>query len=115
MAEDRVLYCNCSYAKVVPEETKQAVLEALGASGVAFDAVPDLCEMSARKDPALAALAAPGDGTTRIAACYPRAVRWLFHAAGTPLPEEGVEVANMREETADDVVAQLTAGQGDEA
>ena len=29
MAEDRVLYCNCSYAKVVPEETKQAVLDTL--------------------------------------------------------------------------------------
>ena len=42
-----------------------------------------------------------------IAACYPRAVRWLFHAAKLPLPEEGVEILNMREQAADEVVSRL--------
>lgn len=102
---DRILYCNCSYAKVIPEATKGEVLQRLCASGRSFEAVPDLCEMSARKDPALARLAAAGD--TKIAACFPRAVRWLFHAAGTPLPEQGIEVLNMREMEADQVVAGL--------
>jgi hypothetical protein len=37
-------------------------------------------------------------------------VKWLFAAAGAPLPVEGVEVRNMRVETADDVTAALLAG-----
>ena len=109
----RLLYCHCKYAKVVPEERKREVLAALSESGVAFDAVADLCEMSARKDPELARLAAPG--ATKIAACYPRAVKWLFHAAGTPLDDERVEVLNMREAEAGEIVARLLPGPAEEA
>ncbi len=101
----RILYCHCAYAKVVPEETKQKVLRELNASGVSFDAVADLCEMSARKDPALQRLASGGE--TKIAACFPRAVEWLFHAAGAPLAKAGVEVLNMREDSAEDVLQAL--------
>jgi hypothetical protein len=93
-SETRILYCRCAYAKVVPLETKDAVLRALSDSGQSFDAVPDLCEMSARADPTLKQLAEGGD--VRIAACYPRAVKWLFNAADAKLPEEGVEILNMR-------------------
>ena len=103
----KILYCNCTYAKVVPVEVKKGVLRRLSDSGQAFDAVADLCDMSARKDPALKKIA--DGGCTRIAACYPRAVKWLFHAAGTPLPDDGVEVLNMREASADDVVKELLA------
>lgn len=102
----RVVYCHCAYAKVVPQATKDAVLRGLSDSGVPFDAVPDLCELSAKKDPCLAELAL---GPARIAACYPRAVKWLFSAAGSPLPETGVDVLNMRTDTADDIVAKLLA------
>jgi len=109
----RILYCNCSYAQVVPKEVKEEVLRKLCESGVAFDAVADLCDMSARKDPALAKLV--DSGAVRIAACYPRAVRWLFHAAGTPLPKNGVEVLNMREESAAAVVGALFAAPGKQA
>lgn len=101
----RILFCNCTYAKVVPPEVKAEVLKRLCASGVAFDAVPDLCDMSARKDPALGRIA--GNGCMRIAACYPRAVKWLFHAAKAPLPKEGVEVLNMRTQSADEVIGRL--------
>jgi hypothetical protein len=101
----RLLYCHCAYAKVVPEDTKDRVLDELLRSGVPFDAVADLCEMSARKDPALARLAAPGE--TRIAACFPRAVKWLFHGAGHPLHEDGVTILNMREDSAESVVGGL--------
>lgn len=97
----RILYCHCAYAQVVPKAVKEEVLQRLAESGVAFDAVPDLCEMSARRDPALRQLA--GEGDVKIAACFPRAVKWLFSAAGTPLPAEGVEVLNMRTEPADKV------------
>ncbi|MFN3485719.1 MAG: hypothetical protein ACK44W_09590 [Planctomycetota bacterium] len=105
----RILFCNCTYAKVVPAEVKDEVLRRLCASGSAFDAVPDLCDMSARRDPALRRLAEGGN--LRIAACYPRAVRWLFHAAGAPLPAEGVEILNMRAEKADEVARRLTDGE----
>ena len=88
-----ILYCNCTYAKVVPDEVKAQVLENLAASGVAFEAVPDLCEMAASKDPALKRLAA--SGPIKVAACYPRAVKWLFAQAGAPLAE-GSDVLNMR-------------------
>lgn len=108
MSCDRLLYCHCTYAKVVPAEVRNEVLERLGASGVAFEAVPDLCEMSARKDPALLDLRGREPGTKlRIAACYPRAVRWLFHAGGAPLEEGTFEIHNMREHSAGEVVAGL--------
>lgn len=107
---ERILYCNCTYAKVVPREVKEEVLRRLTESGAAFDAVADLCDMSARKDPALKRIAETG--CVRIAACYPRAVKWLFHAAQAPLPAEGVEVLNMRDQSAEDVIRGLLPGKG---
>ena len=105
----RILYCHCAYAQVVPAEVKQAVLAKLAESGVAFDAVADLCELSAKRDPAMAQLAA--GGPVKIAACFPRAVRGLFAAADAPLPPEGVEIRNMRAETAEQVIEALLAGE----
>ena len=105
----RILYCHCAYAQVVPKEVKLEVLERLSAAGVSFDAVPDLCEMSARRDPKLLELANTDGGVVRIAACYPRAVRWLFGAAEVPLPENGIEILNMRVAPADEVVNALLA------
>lgn len=101
----RILYCHCAYAQVVPREVKEAVLKKLSESGVAFDAVADLCELSARRDPALQRLA--DGGAVKIAACYPRAVKWLFAAAGAALPLDSAEVLNMRVQTADEVAAAL--------
>jgi hypothetical protein len=103
--QPRILFCNCTYAQVVPPEVKAAVLKKLCESGVAFDAVADLCEMSARHDPALKQLAE--GGAVKIAACYPRAVKWLFAAAKSPLPLDATEVLNMRVDSAEDVAAAL--------
>ena len=106
MAEPaRLLYCNCTYAQVVPKEVKEAVLRKLCETGLPFDAVADLCEMSARRDPALKRLAE--GGTIKIAACYPRAVKWLFTAARAPLREDGAEVLNMRVAVAEEVFKAL--------
>lgn len=105
----RILYCNCTYAQVVPPEVKQQVLRKLAESGVAFDAVADLCELSAKRDPALKQFAQ--GGPVKIAACFERAVRGLFIAAETPLPDTGVEIRNMRTETADQVIESLFNGQ----
>lgn len=105
MSAPKILYCHCTHAQVVPKEVKEAVLKKLCESGVSFEAVADLCEMSARQDPALKRLTV--GGTVKIAACYPRAVKWLFHTANAPLPIDGTEVLNMRVLPADEVAAAL--------
>lgn len=109
-AAPNLVYCRCTYARVVPRQVKDDVLEALSASGVDFDAVPDLCEMSARRDPRLAEIA--GGKAVTISACYPRAVRWLFSSAGSPLDKDRVTILNMREETAEAVTSAMLAPNG---
>jgi hypothetical protein len=107
MSTPAILYCHCQYAQVVPKEVKEAVLRRLCESGVAFDAVADLCEMAARHDPALKQLAA--NGAVKIAACFPRAVKGLFHQCNADLAPDKTEVLNMRTLTADEVCARLAA------
>lgn len=103
----RVLYCHCAFARVIPPPAKAAVLARLAASDVPFEAVPDLCEMSARCDERLQTLAA---GTpVAIVACYERAVRGLFHRAGAPLPADGVTVLNMRAEAPEAIAETIDA------
>lgn len=99
-----IVYCHCAFARVVPPEVKAAVLDRLAASSAEFEAVPDLCEMSARRDPRLAVLASTE--SLKIAACFPRAVRGLFEAAGSPLPATA-QILNMRTESADRVAGSL--------
>lgn len=100
-----ILYCHCQYAQVVPPAVKEAVLKKLCESNQPFEAIPDLCELSARRDPSLQRLA--NAGPVKIAACFPRAVKWLFAAANAPLPLGATEVLNMRNQSADEVVAAL--------
>ena len=107
----RILYCHCAYANVVPAATKTAVLEGLVRSGAEFDAVPDLCEMVARRDPRLAELSA--DTPLRIAACYPRAVKWLFASAGVNIDGRTV-VCNMRTESAERVLEGILSTEGEQ-
>ena len=103
----KLLYCRCAYAQVVPQGVKDAVLEKLSDSGASFESVADLCEMAAHRDERLKAFAA---GTpVRIAACFPRVVKGLFTQCGAPLPEEGVEILNMRVQTADEIAQQMLA------
>lgn len=100
----RILYCHCQYAQVVPTEVKAAVLRRLTESGKAFDAVADLCELSARQDPVLRQISE--GGPVKIAACFPRAVKWLFHSGGADLALDTSEVLNMRVQS----VEELTRG-----
>lgn len=99
MAPHRILYCHCQYAQVLPKEVKEAVLKKMCESGVEFEAVADLCELSARRDPLLKELAE--GGPLKIAACFPRAVKWLFAAAGAPLNGATTEVINLRVESSE--------------
>jgi hypothetical protein len=101
----RILYCHCQYAQVLPKEVKEAVLLALCEADAQFDAVADLCELSARRDPLLKELAA--GGPLKIAACFPRAVKWLFAAANAPLDPNQTQVCNMRTDSAAEASAAL--------
>lgn len=106
-APAKILYCRCAFAQVLPEAAKNEVLERLCESGIGFESVSDLCEMAARKDPRLHDLVS-GEAPVRIAACYPRAVKWLFHQAGVPFPDDGrIEVLNMRDTPAELLVEAL--------
>ena len=107
-ARPALLYCRCAYARVVSPKVKDGVLEALAASDVDFDAAPDLCEMSARRDPRLKEIAKAGP--VKIAACYPRAVHWLFNDAGSPLDKAQVTILNMREQSAEEVARAMLNG-----
>lgn len=81
------------------------MLQRLSGSNVAFEAVADLCEMSARHDPALKRLSE--GGPVKVAACFPRAVKWLFSAANAPLPVDTTQVLNMRTQTSDEVISAI--------
>lgn len=105
MPTPQILYCHCQYAQVLPKEVKEAVLRTLCESGAAFEAAADLCELSARKDPKLREWSS--SGPLKIAACYPRAIKWLFAAAGTPLDPASTEVRNLRIENAESACAAL--------
>lgn len=50
------------------------------------------------------------DGAVKIAACYPRAVKWLFAAAGHPLVASQTEVL-MRTLPSAEIAEALTSGQ----
>ena len=104
----RILYCRCAYAQVVPTAVKDAVLAGLAEAKRGFEMVPDLCEMAARRDPQRAG--ATGEfRQVRIAACWPRAVQGLFVLADAALPPQGVEILNMRTDTAETVLAGVLA------
>ncbi len=104
-ASATILYCRCAYAQVVPQGVKDEVLAKLCDSGSSFETVADLCEMAAHRDPRLTALASCGQ--LRIAACFPRVVKGLFTQAGSPLPDEGIEILNMRTDSADSIATAL--------
>ncbi len=105
----KVLYCHCAYAQVVPSEVKATVLRALCGSGVEFEAVSDLCELAARKDPRLQELSR--GPFLKIAACYPRAVKGLFAAAGFPLQNDSCEILNMRMQSTAEITEGLLNGE----
>jgi hypothetical protein len=49
-------------------------------------------------------------GPVKIAACFPRAVKWLFAAAGSPLDALNTEVCNLRVQQAEAAWESLLSG-----
>lgn len=81
-----MVVCRCADANLLPENWRDLLPDFDGELVV----VPDLCELVQRKDPLLARVAAAG--RIAVAACHPRAVRWLFDAAGAALPADAVTI-----------------------
>jgi len=103
----RVLYCHCANTRLAADDDRRRVRAALRASGADVEATADLCGLAARRDARLAALAAAAD--LHVVACYPRAVRWLFEAAGAPLRPDA-QVHNLRAAGAAGVLEALGLG-----
>lgn len=97
-----VLYCDCGGCDIIPEATRRRVLAALRRCGRPVLAVRDLCGCAARRDARLSQVAAAESAT--VVACYPRAVRWLFDWAGSPLDAARVQCLNMRTQSADEIL-----------
>lgn len=100
-----IVFCNCGHAKIISDDVKAQILRALNESGVQFQAVQDLCELAANKAPILQQWA--GAEELKIIACFPRAVKWLLNAGGYPLPDNRLEVFNMRTEAAEDIISSV--------
>ena len=98
----KLIYCNCTYAKIIPEDRKKEVLAGLSKLDEDVIMVPDLCEASARKDPIIEELL--NDGPACVIACYKRSVKWLAHNAGVTWDEKLIEVHNMREVEAQSIL-----------
>lgn len=89
----QILYCDGASCDRIASVTRHAVRTALQESGRAYRSVPDLCAAAARRDPFLAECAGAADLT--VIACHPRTVRWLLHAAATPLNATTVAFLDM--------------------
>ena len=100
-----VLFCNCIYSEIIDRDKKAKILHTLRSSGINFEVVGDLCEYSAKKMSPLKKWAQAEPLT--IIACYPRAVRWLFFAAGASLENKQVEFLNMRTSSAQEIISQI--------
>ena len=99
------IYCHCANSAVITNRVKLGVLDAIKDAGIEFEAVPDLCKLSAERDGALKRWAKAK--SIKIVACYPRAVKWLFYAGRAPLPKESVEFLNMRVDSIEKITSSL--------
>ncbi|HNS20074.1 MAG TPA: 4Fe-4S dicluster domain-containing protein [Sedimentisphaerales bacterium] len=105
-----VLVCNCVHYDVISRATKTEVLRLLSESGARVQVVADLCGLAANRDLRLRDWAS--SASLSIVACFPRAVRWLFHAAGVSLSHERVRFFNMRTQSPDEITRELMKDDG---
>jgi Pyruvate/2-oxoacid:ferredoxin oxidoreductase delta subunit len=104
MSDDTtILYCRCANSQIIPDDVKSRVLGALEESGLDFHIVSDLCGMAAEQTDELRNIAA--GNKLKIAACYDRAVKWLFEWVGIDIGE--IEVFNMRTTSPEEIIISL--------
>ncbi len=104
MNRSTLVFCQCKNSDSIPEDVKQTVCNALNKSSIEFNSVDDLCGLAANQDEWFGKL--KNDQKHTIVACTERAVKWLFHLAGSEMPEK-TTVLNMREMNADAILQSL--------
>ncbi len=90
----RIILCDGRGGQCLPAHKRDEVLAAALDGDVELELVEDLCRLAGREDPVLGDWAEDPD--TRIVACHTRGVKWLFHAAGAPLPDAEARVVPLR-------------------
>ncbi len=100
-----VIFCRCSHADFVSDAQRAQLQDALADRGIEVAVVDDLCERAAARDPAIMALAERQE--LAIAACHPRAVKWLLAWADARLDGSGMSVLNLRDGISDSIIASL--------
>lgn len=109
--QELILFCNCVHYDLIPSGTREQILHSLSRSGVQVEVVADLCGLAAGRDPRMQTWARASSLT--VIACFPRAIRWLFHAAGVSLWEERTQFLNMRAQSAQEILDGLSLGENE--
>ena len=100
-----ILFCNCVHYETIPGATKEQVRNTLSRSDLEVEMIDDLCGLAADRDPRLQDWARIPSLT--VVACFPRAIRWLFHAAGATLSQDQTRFFNMRTQSPDEILKEL--------
>ncbi len=105
-----VVFCSCAYYETIPGAVKERVFNSLRGAGIVVEAVADLCGMAANRHPRLRHWAQADP--LSIVACFPRAIRWLFEAAGVPLDLGRTRLFNMRTQSPEEIARELMKDDG---
>ncbi|MBD3268287.1 hypothetical protein GF373_16600 [bacterium] len=104
MTQEKILVCQCANDDTMPQSVKQSVLKALNCANREWKTAEDLCGLAAQNDPLF--FEYTQENPAYIVACAPRAVKWLFHAAGAEL-SSNTAILNMKEMDADAILQAL--------
>jgi NAD-dependent dihydropyrimidine dehydrogenase PreA subunit len=107
--QPHLVFCACAHYDIISKAVKEQILTALRQKEVAVEVVPDLCGLAANRDPRLKTWT--NGAPLTIVACFPRAVRWLFHAAAVPLNRQA-RLFNMRTQAPEEITQELMKDDG---
>jgi Pyruvate/2-oxoacid:ferredoxin oxidoreductase delta subunit len=91
------LLCSCSQRGLIPGDSIAKIHSELTTHGWQVTVVSDLCEMAINDADTLCKMADTPDFL--IAACRPRATRWLLHRAGVSRPVSQIQFQDIRPKT----------------
>lgn len=100
-----ILYCQCAGNEVLNSKDREKISDFLTEAGLEFIEVADFCEQVAARSPLVAELKKVPSLT--VVACYPRALKWLFSAAGIDIENKKITYFNLREQNAETVIKEL--------
>ena len=100
-----IFYCKCEGDEQLGDENRDKISNFLMKSGLEYVEVGDFCDQVAGAASLIEKLTEKSSLT--IIACFPRAVEWLFYAAGVGVKDKDVTYFNMREQDAETIIAGL--------